>query len=77
MARMLSETHQNRNKIIDLHQYSEYEDYVDQNLEDWDVTDISATQIDIKLKFKDPKQVSIGHERDLLTVEINLSEYED
>ena len=34
---------------------------------------MTETMIKIKLKLKDPRQVSIGHKRDQLTVKINLS----
>ena len=64
------------NKIIDIHLYSEYAEEVDDNLEDWEVYDMTSTEIEIDLTFKDPLQVSSGWTRDQLVVDINLTDYE-
>ena len=65
-----------RDKIIDVHFYSEYAEDVDDNLEDWEVYDMTSTEIEIDLTFKDPLQVSSGWTRDSLLVDINLTDYE-
>ena len=65
-----------RDKIIDVHFYSEYAEDVDDNLEDWEVKSMTSTEIEIDLKFKDPLQVSSGWTSDELLVDVNLSEYE-
>ena len=75
MTDLINETRYGRHRIIDLHLYSEYQEEIDENLEDWQVTNMTATRIDIQLNYKDPIQVSTGWDRDELIIDINLTEY--
>ena len=75
MALLVNETRYARNRIIDLHLYSEYQEEIDENLEDWHVKNVTDTRIEIQLKYKDPKQVSTGWDRDKLIIDINLTKY--
>ena len=47
LADLINKTRKNRNRMIDLRLYSEYADKIDQNLIDWQVSEISPTRIDL------------------------------
>ena len=47
------------------------------NLEAWEVTSASATEININLSFKKPLEVSQGDKPDILLVQLDLSHFPD
>ena len=64
--------------MIDLNLYSEdqEDEDINANLMDWEVTSISSTKINLRLNFKVSKQVSSGWNRDQMSMEIDLSQFE-
>ena len=76
MKDLINEMRHERDKILGVNFYSEYADGVDGNLEDWEVKNMTSTEIEIDLTFKDPLQVSSGWKRDELVVDVNLTDYE-
>ena len=55
IAELINENRYGRHRIIDLHLYSEYQEEIDENLEDWQVKSMTDTRIELKIKYKDPK----------------------
>ena len=47
LADLINKTRKNRNRMIDLRLYSEFAEKIDQNLIDWQVSEISPTRIDL------------------------------
>ena len=47
LSDLINKTRKDRFRIIDLHLFSENAEEIDQNLIDWQVSDISSTRIDI------------------------------
>ena len=47
LSELFNKTRKDRCRIIDLHLYSEYAEEIDQNLIDWQVSDMSPTRIDL------------------------------
>ena len=45
------------------------------NLEDWEVTRVTSTEIEIKILYKDQREVSTDHDKDKLYCEVNLTMY--
>ena len=74
---MINETKDTQNFILDVHVYSDYDDFIDENLIDWEALSVTSTQIRIKLQFKNPLDVSTGHKRDKMTVHVNLKDYQN
>ena len=55
LAKRINQSRQSSEyRILDLHLYSMDSDGVNDNLEDWEVLKVSSTEIEIKIKFKDP-----------------------
>ena len=77
MRLLINDVRKGQYRILDVHLYSDYQDEIDENLVDWEVTDMSATTIEILLSYKNPRKVSIGYKRDVLSVEVHLTEYEN
>ena len=75
MKDRINETRKSQFRVLDLHLLSQYTEHIDENLADWEVVSLSATEIEILLTFKDPLQVSSGWDNDMLTVDVNLAPY--
>ena len=75
MIDLINNTRKSQFRVLDLHLISEYTETIDENLTDWEVVSMSATEIEILLKFRDPLQISAGWNDDVLTVDVNLAPY--
>ena len=75
MKDLINMNRHSNQEIISLFHQSEDADERGDNLENWEVTRMNSTEIEIGLKFKDPLQVSIGWTRDELLVDVNLTDY--
>ena len=75
MLDLINETRGSEKFILDVHLFSDYDDWIDENLIDWNVISVTPTRIRIKLEFKEPLDVSSGLKRDKLTVNINLKNH--
>ena len=64
-------------RILHVQLYSEIKDEIDDNLQDWEVASMTDTRITIDLTYREPLQVSAGHDRDRLLVHVNLTEYKN
>ena len=61
MPLLINKTRKGKNRIIDVHLYSDDQEQIDANLADWEVADMSATTVEILIKYKNPRAVSIGY----------------
>lgn len=69
----INEARNTLDPIVDVHVVSSYEEVVDQNLQDWSVTNIDKHSIEVTITFKDTMQVSSGFDPDRLIVDVDLS----
>ena len=67
------ETTRSKDRILSLRYSSTDDEDTDTNLKSWEVIDMTATEIKIKLNFKESRPVSSGWERDKLTIEVNFA----
>ena len=74
MAVLINETKRGENWIIDLHLYSD-DEFIDENLVDWEVTSMNESSIEFRLEYKNPLQVSAGGTKDKLMIDVRLTEY--
>ena len=74
MAALINETKRGKNWIIDLHLYSD-DEFIDENLVDWEATSTTESSIEFRLEYKNPLQVSAGGTKDKLMIDVRLTEY--
>ena len=56
---------------------SQDEETVDSNLLSWEVSSVTPTEIQLKLQFVDPLEVSQGGQPEFLLVQAQLGEFKD
>ena len=61
-------------RLLSIFVISPYRDKVNAKLRDWEVTSVTPTEIEIRLDFTDPKDLSIGFDSDILFADVNLTE---
>ena len=73
MKKLINDSRNSKYRILDLTLVSSNTDLVNENLEDWEVTRMTPTEIEILMKYKDPTEISTDYEKDRLYIEINLT----